>query len=128
MQSGLRRKQRGATFLGTVIIVSILGLGVYAGIRLVPIYVEYMAVSRALTQTVSELGAGATTVDIRTSLDRRWAVEEIKRLSFQDVKIQPSGAGGYSLRAQYRAEAPFIGNVSLIVDFDKSVTTGASLP
>src|SRR5262245_19634567 len=47
-------KQRGATFLGMVIIFAILGFGVYAGIRLVPIYFEYMAVVRAMDQVAKE--------------------------------------------------------------------------
>lgn len=126
MQSGLRRRQRGATFLGTVIIVGILGLGLYAGIRLVPVYTEYMAVSRALTQTASEAGAGASAADVRNSLSRRWEVDDIKRLDYKDVEITPAGGGALTIRAKYRAEAPFVGNISLVVDFDKSVRTGAS--
>jgi hypothetical protein len=30
-----------------------------------------------------------------------------------------------SMHAWYRAEAPFIGNVSLVADFDKTVTVGS---
>jgi lauroyl/myristoyl acyltransferase len=44
-------RQRGATFLGMVIILAIVGCGVYAGIRLTPIYFEYMAVARATEQS-----------------------------------------------------------------------------
>ena len=120
MQSGLRRKQRGATFLGTVIIVAILGLGLYAGIRLVPIYKEYMDVSRALTQMATQLGAGASPAEIRDSLGRRWEVDDIKRMDYREVKIAPT-AQGLSVQAKYRAEAPFIGNISLVVDFEKTV-------
>jgi hypothetical protein len=29
------------------------------------------------------------------------------------------------MRAWYRAEAPFVGNVSLVADFDKTVAIGA---
>jgi hypothetical protein len=128
MQSGLRRKQRGATFLGTVIIVAILGLGLYAGIRLVPIYKEYMDVSRALTQTASQLGGGASVAEVRNSLGRRWEVDDITRLDYRNVEVTPVGGGALNIRAKYRAEAPFIGNVSLVVDFDKSVRTGSSGP
>jgi len=127
MRSGLRRKQRGATFLGTVIIVAILGLGLYAGIRLVPIYKEYMDVSRALTQMSTQLGGSASAASIRDSLARRWEIDDITRVDYKDIKITPS-AGGFMVQAKYRAEAPFIGNVSLIVDFDKSVTVGSSGP
>jgi hypothetical protein len=117
----MRAKQRGATFLGMVIIFAIVGVGVYAGIRLVPIYVEYMAVVRALEQTAKEYsGAPVTVSQVRISLDRRWTIEDIKSISPNDIEIRKVG-NGTTMRAFYRAEAPFIGNVSLVADFDKTV-------
>jgi hypothetical protein len=114
-------RQRGATFLGMVTIIAILGCGVYGGIRLTPIYMEYMAVSRALQQTAEEYDGGNPGLQqLRAALDRRWSVEDIMSLDYKDVEIKRTGKG-YSLRAEYRAEAPFVGNVSLAVDFDKMV-------
>jgi hypothetical protein len=122
MQSGSKHKQRGATFLGMLTIVAILGLAVYAAIRLVPIYKEYLDVTKALTQTASSLGGGATVADIRKSLERRWEVDDIKSLDAKDIQITPVGSG-FAMHAEYRAESKFMGNVSLVVDFDKTVTT-----
>ena len=56
----MRSRQLGATFIGMAIIVAIIGVGLYAGIRLVPIYMEYMAVVRALDQTAKEHADGGT--------------------------------------------------------------------
>ncbi len=55
----MRSRQRGATFLGMVVIIAILGFALYAGIRLMPLYLEYMAIARALEQTAKE-ESGAT--------------------------------------------------------------------
>ncbi len=38
------RRERGMTVLGLLILVAFVGMFVYAGIRLTPIYIEYMAV------------------------------------------------------------------------------------
>ena len=46
----MRPRERGATFLGIVIILLILGSALYAGIRLVPTYLEYTKVARSLEQ------------------------------------------------------------------------------
>ena len=116
----MRHSQRGATFIGMVVIVAILGSAVYAGIRLTPVYLEYMAVVRALEQTAKEHEGPTTVGDLRRSLDRRWAIEDIKSIDFKEIEIKRAGAG-YAMRAWYRAEAPFVANVSLVVDFDKSV-------
>jgi hypothetical protein len=117
----MRSRQRGATFIGIVVIVAILGFAVYAGIRLVPIYLEYMAVARALEETAKEHSGGPTTpTQLRNSLDRRWTIETIDSVQPPDIEIKKAGAG-WTMRAWYRAEAPFIGNVSLVADFDKTV-------
>jgi hypothetical protein len=117
----MRQHQRGATFLGMVVIIAILGLGLYAGIRLTPVYFEYMAVVRALEQTAKDHQDGATSPnELRTALDRRWTIEDIRSIQPKDIEIKKSGQG-YSMRAWYRAEAPFVANVSLVVDFDKTV-------
>ncbi|AMN47301.1 hypothetical protein ACG33_09380 [Steroidobacter denitrificans] len=117
----MRDHQSGATFIGMLVIVAILGLGLYGAIRLVPLYMEFMAVARALDQTAKEAAGSRTSPgELRSSLDRRWTIEDITSLQPKEVEIRRSG-NGYSMRAWYRAEAPFIGNVSLVVDFDKTV-------
>jgi hypothetical protein len=114
-------RQRGATFLGMLIIVAILGCGLYAGIRLVPIYFEYMAVVRAMEQTAKEEDGTATSPQqLRTAMDRRWTIEDIKSIDPKEIEIKKI-PNGFSMRAYYRAEAPFVANVSLVVDFDKTV-------
>ena len=118
----MRSRQRGATFLGMVTIVAILGFGIYGVIRLVPMYLEYMAVVRAMEQTAKE-NAGATQDVLRTSLIRRWAIEDIKSIEPKDIEIKRAG-NGFVMRAWYRAEVPFISNISLVADFDKSVPVG----
>ncbi len=117
----MRARQRGATFIGMVVILAILGFGLYAGIRLTPLYFEYMAVARAMEQTAKENKGNPTSPpQLRTALDRRWTIEDIKSIQPKDIEIKRSGAG-YTMRAAYEARAPFVANVSLLVDFDKSV-------
>lgn len=118
----MRSRQSGATFIGMAVIIAIVGLGVYGLIRLTPIYLEYMAVVRAMEQTAKEHANGVTSPrELLTSLDRRWTIEDIQSLDAKDIEIKRTGRG-YTMRAAYRAEAPFIGNVSLAVDFDKTVS------
>jgi hypothetical protein len=116
----MRSRQRGATFLGMVTIIAILGFALYAGIRLAPLYFEYMAVVRAMEQTAKEHSGGTTPQQLRNALNRRWTIEDIKSLEPKEIEITKAGTG-FSMRAWYRAEAPFIGNVSLVADFDKTV-------
>lgn len=113
-------RQRGATFLGMVTIIAILGFALYGGIRLTPLYMEYMAVARAMEQTAKENSSAGSPQELRTSLDRRWTIEDIHSIDPKEIEIKRT-SNGFTMRAAYRAEAPFVGNVSLVADFDKTV-------
>jgi hypothetical protein len=119
----MRSRQRGATFLGMVTIIAILGFALYAGIRLTPLYLEYMAVARALEQTAKAESGATSPQTLRNALDRRWTIETIDSIQPKDIEIKKAGSG-FTMRAWYRAEAPFISNVSLVADFDKTVQVG----
>ncbi len=122
----MRSRQRGATFLGMVMIIAILGFALYAGIRLTPLYLEYMAVARALEQTAKEESGATSPQTLRNALDRRWTIETIDSIQPKDIEIKKAGSG-FTMRAWYRAEAPFISNVSLVADFDKTVKVGGDV-
>ena len=118
----MQQRQRGATFLGIVVILLILGSALYAGIRLIPVYLEYTKVARALEQVRDEHSAIDTNPPmIRKSLERRWDVEDIKRIGWKEIVISKTGEG-FDVTAAYEAEEPFVANVYLLVKFDKTVS------
>jgi hypothetical protein len=118
----MKRRQRGATFLGIVVILMILGSALYAGIRLVPVYLEYSKVVRSLEQVRDEHSAMDKTNPqmIRNSLERRWDVEDISRIGWKEIEIKKV-TDGYEVRAAYDAEEPFVANLYLLTKFDKVV-------
>ena len=118
----MKQRQRGMTFLGIVTILAILGAGLYAGIRLVPVFLEYTKVARALEQVRDEHAAIDTNKALLLrSLERRWDVEDIHRIGWKEIKIDKT-ASGFDLTADYRAEEPFVANVYLLVKFKKTVS------
>jgi hypothetical protein len=118
----MKQRQRGATFLGMVTILLILGAGLYGAIRLVPVYLEYTKVARALEQVRDEHASIDTNPQmIRNSLERRWDVEDIKSIGWKEIEITKTN-DGYDVRAAYEVEQPFVANVFLLAKFDKSVT------
>jgi Domain of unknown function (DUF4845) len=115
------RRQRGATALGMIIIMAIIGFALYGAIRLTPVYLEYMAIVRAMEQTAKEnAGSPTSPQELRTALDRRWTIEDIKSIQPKEIEIKRTGAG-FTMRAYYDAEAPFVANVFLVAKFDKTV-------
>ena len=113
----MRPRERGATFLGIVIILLILGSALYAGIRLVPVYLEYTKVARSLEQVRDEHAA----IDTNPALIRRSDVEDIDSIGWKEIEIDKT-AEGFDMIASYEAERPFVANVYLLVKFDKTVS------
>ncbi len=116
------RRQRGVTFIGWLFLlipVAILG---YVGIRLVPIYLNYMRVAQSISQTASEMktdeAATLTPVIIRSTLAKHFDIESITFPDVKDVAITRDGTG-WNIEAKFEDTAPLFGNISLVVDFDK---------
>ena len=116
------RRQRGVTFIGWLFLlipVAILG---YVGIRLVPIYLNYMRVAQSISQTASEMktdeAATLTPVIIRSTLAKHFDIESITFPDVKDVAITRDGTG-WAIEAKFEDTAPLFGNISLVVDFDK---------
>jgi hypothetical protein len=126
MQCGSKQRQRGATLLGMLTIGSILMLAVYAGIRLVPLYLDNMAVVKAMNDISKQMqGSTMTPAAIRTALNARWTVDYISSVQPEDIEITPV-AKGLEMRAAYEARAPFIANIFLVVEFNKAVVISSS--
>jgi len=98
------------------------GVIAYAGIRLVPVYVNYLKVSSTLQSVASEFkGGGADEVGLRRALERHWSIEDISAVDFKDVEIKKTD-GELTMHVAYDDVVPYISNVSLSVSFDKTVT------
>lgn len=128
MQSGvatMRIRETGVTAIGWVCLLIPLAIVIYAGVRLAPVYLNYMKVAKAMDQAGSELKSG-TTIDpasIRTAIDKHLMVEVVDFPTTKDMKITRDG-NGWLVESQYDDEAPLFGNISLHVSFDKTVKIG----
>jgi hypothetical protein len=116
------RRQRGVTFIGWLILLIPVAILVYVGIRLVPIYLNYMRVSQSVAQTATELkteeAGSLTPVLIRATLSKHFDIESITFPDVKDVSITRDGSG-WTIEAKFEDTAPLFSNISLVVDFDK---------
>jgi hypothetical protein len=121
MKRRMGSRQRGMTTLGMIILVSFVGLFVFAGLRLTPVYLNYFKVVGVVDGVLKEFdGQNPTRNAIRSSISRRFDVESVDKLTAQEVKVTAVG-NGFEVKARYDHVAPFIGNVNFLVAFDKTV-------
>ena len=119
--SYIARRERGMTTFGMLILVAFVGLFVFAGIRLVPVYLEHMKIVSVLDGVKDEYeGQSPSRQDLMRSLSRRFDIESINVISEKDLEIKKI-ADGYTIEAKYENHTPFIANISFTVTFNKLV-------
>ena len=121
MKRSMRQPQLGMTFIGLLCILALVGAIGYAGVRLVPVYLNYMKLARTMESAASEFKGETGSLDgVRKSLDRHWAIEDITAVDQKDIEITRDD-NGLQLHVAYDDSVPYIANVSLSVHFDKTV-------
>jgi hypothetical protein len=122
----MQYKQRGMTFLGILLVIIVVGAWVYAGIRLVPKYLEYVRVASTLEKVRDEFGSnpGSTEFMLRKSIERHFDIEMVTAVDSNDIEIKKDG-GVFTLRANYEDTVPLVYNISFLLTFDKTVEVAA---
>jgi membrane protein implicated in regulation of membrane protease activity len=116
------RKQNGMTLIGFVIVLALTVFFAYVAMRIVPLYLEYHALTSAMEQLENDPAAASQSpAAIKTrlinSLWVNYATDNIRR---EHMRITKSD--GVKLRVAYEVRRPLVGNVDLILSFDKTVT------
>ena len=109
------------TTLGFFILAALVGLIVFAAMRLTPVYLNYFKVVGVLEGVYEEFdGQNANRAVIVRSLSRRFDIESVGIITWRDVTV---GAvdGGLEVAAVYDHTVPFIANISFTVHIDKTV-------
>ena len=116
-----RRTQAGVTALGFLILASVFGVVGLGAIKLTPMYLQNMRLTRVLEDVKEELdGKGTTASNIRISLNKHFDIEGLREVPPDSVKISQV-RNGYSVRIQHDNRTPFIADIWFLVAFDKQV-------
>jgi Tfp pilus assembly major pilin PilA len=120
----MRQRQKGMTLIGLLLTAIIAGAIVFAGLRLVPVYLEYMKVESVLNGARDEWqGQTPSSQAVRSSIQKRLDIESVSVVTIKDFKVRKA-EGGYDVSIDYAHTVPYIANVSFQVNFSKSVHVG----
>ena len=121
----MRNRQLGVTAIGWLFLLTPLAMVIYAGIRLAPVYLNYMKVAKAMDQAGSDLKTGGVNpTSIKTAIDKHFEIDMVEYPTIKDIKVTRDG-GSWVVESSYDDDAPLFANVSLHVTFDKVVKIGA---
>jgi hypothetical protein len=113
------RRQQGLGLVPLILVLAIAGTVIVIGLKLVPVYLEYYSIKRALVHTVQEDARNATVADLRKAFQRRAEVDDIKSVTAAEVDITKDG-GTPVMSVSYAAKVHLFYNASICLDFDAS--------
>ncbi len=113
----MKRKQSGITLIGFVIILALVGVFIYIGMKLIPMYQEYYSVKQALSGMAEEPGIADNSPNkIADLFFRRLYVSYSENVKPSDVKIKRID-NGWQVDVNYEVRKPIIGNLDVVGKF-----------
>jgi hypothetical protein len=115
----MRARQRGITLMGLIIGSFVLVLVALLAMRLLPSYIEYFTIKKAIVGIAKQTGGEGNVSDVRRAFENRMAVDDIKSVQPSDLAITKEGSG-FLITAAYRREVPLFANIGVYIDFEAS--------
>lgn len=114
------KRQQGLTMMGFLTLAIVSVFVALLGFKVLPAYLEYFSIQRALSGMAHDMDLQtATPKEIRSSFDRRAAVDNINVISGQELDIDKEGNQAV-VSANYAQKIPLFTNISLYIEFEAS--------
>ena len=124
----MKRKQGGMTMLGFLITLSVVILFLFCGMKIVPMYIEYYSVKKALASIANEQDTSSATKDkIRAMFARHITIDYVKIIKPDMLKIEATDSG-FNLTVDYERREELIANLDVVGRFraEQAVVRGAA--
>lgn len=112
-------KQRGVSLVGLIMTLAVLAVIAVMAAKLVPVYIEYFAVKKMFSAMDQAGDFKGTVREIRSSFERRNAIEDVKSVKQDDLEITKEG-GETVVSVSWSVKVPLMGNASACLDFTVS--------
>lgn len=115
----MKRTQSGMTLIGFIVVLAVVGLFAYIGMKLFPMYSEYYSVKQALKGLQQEAGiANRDPAKIQDLFFRRLYISYSENVKPENVKIKRAeNGGGWTMNVDYEVRKPMIGNLDVVGKF-----------
>jgi hypothetical protein len=121
----LGRHQKGVTIWAILLIAIMLGFGGIFGLKLLPVYVEWYKVEKAIRGALQTGVEQQPKAAIRETVLRRLDIDSVLRFTHRNFdnffKIEKEGAT-VRIGVDYEVEEPLFYNISMLVKFSNSYT------
>ena len=123
--NSVRQHQKGASLWMVMLIVAILGFGAIFGLKLLPMYMQWWKVEKAVTGALQSGVGSASKREIITAIVRRLDIDGIYHMTEANLtQFMTINKKGSKVRVDidYEQRDSLGGNVFLVTHFEKTVT------
>ena len=111
------KKQSGMSIYLIMFLFMIAGGGSLLGLKVVPLYLEYGSVKKAIAKVAaSPEGRAGTVSEIRKAFDKAANIDNIKVVTAADLEITKDGSE-VVVSAAWISTVPLFANWKLVIDF-----------
>ena len=116
-----RQSQAGMSIPGMLVIAIMVGFFVMCGIRMTPVYLEYLTVKRIMEDVASEFKPEEDQIrDIRRKISNMLNTNQVYGLEPKEVEVFRKD-GKTIIDASYEARIPIVGRIDAVMNFDDLV-------
>lgn len=114
----MKRTQSGMTLIGFIVVLAVVGVFIYMGMKLVPMYSEYYSVKQALSSLAREPGiTDNDPAKIKDLLFRRLDISYAGSVKPEHVKIVRKDSG-FTMTVDYEVRKQLISNIDVVGRFN----------
>lgn len=113
-------RQRGLSMIGFLFTAAVVITVALIGFRVLPSYIEYFAVKKALEATLAD-DAVQNVRDVRNAMSRRMDAQYIDAVKAADIQVNKVG-NALVATVSWQQVLHMIGNASILLDFNVEVS------
>ena len=117
----MRTRQRGMSMLGFLFVTVVVVVCVMVGFRVLPAYIEYYSVQKALEKSLAEAKDLNSAAEIRKAFQRHADAGYIDSVSGRDIDVVKI-KNEVTASASWTRKLPMVANVSLLLEFEAAAT------
>ena len=122
-----RNRQRGLSFLSLIAIVGILGFAAVIGLKLIPIYMDTWKIDSVMNAVIDDPSINTQSrQEVIDSMLKRLDIDAVDAVNYTNYKESMTitkRKNQTTINIYYKVTTPLIGNLSLVAEFDKSVSS-----
>lgn len=124
----MRQKQSGITLVGFIVVLAVVGVFIYMGMKVIPMYSEYYSVKQSMEGLSKQSGvAQMDPSKVKDLFFRRLYINYSENVKPAHVKLVRKDSG-YLMTVKYEVRRPLIANLDVVGRFEaeKELRRGAA--